>query len=225
MNSGSIAEQQIQNGFSKIKSAAQLALLLVAFSGASAANSATISGDLTVAASTAQVLPDFVASATAIDFGDATIAADGVLDSDGSAGADVSLISGSGDFPAFLFGSQSASANFYDFDLSGAINSASLLFTWDDYIVHDTSAVVNTAATFGSGSLTALDFTGTGILSSASDSFDDTVVTWVFGSTGISTGQLTIFADGVAVVPVPGALILFGSALGGLIAGRKARRH
>ena len=213
---------------SPVKSAIQLLGCVIAFSFSTYSLAAPVSGDLTVAANFLEILPTPDVNATGIDFGDAVVAADSILASDAYTGAAFSSILGTGDLSTFSFGPESLNARFYDFDLSGVVNSAGLLFTYADYIVEDLGTGISTIATSGGGSLTALDFNGSGILKSLSGSFDDTLITWKFGTTGINGGQMTIYATGLSApnnpVPVPAAVWLFASGLIGMFSFRLLKR-
>lgn len=189
---------------------------------------ATVSGDLTVATNFLELYPVADETATGVDFGDAVIAADGVLDTDASTGAAFSFINGTGDFAGeTVFGSQSLNAQFYDFDLSGVLNAQGLIFQYNDYIVEDSGNGVTMVTTSGSGGLVPTDFNGTGILKSASSAFDDTQIAWKLGLTGINGGQITIYAAGLSVpndpVPLPASAWLFISGLLGLAAVKRRR--
>ena len=208
---------------SPVKSAMQLLGCVIAFSFSSYSLAATVSGELTVAANFIEILPAPDVNATGIDFGDAVIAADGILDTDASTGASFSVILGTGDLTTSSAGPESLNARFYDFDLSGVVNASGLLFTYEDYIVEDLGTGITTIDTSGAGSLTALDFNGSGILKSLSGSFDDTLIIWKFGATGINGGQITITADG-SPVPVPAAVWLFASALVGMFSLKRIKR-
>ena len=71
-------------------------------------------------------------------------------------------------------------------------------------------------------SSTLLSLSGSGILSGTG--FDATNATWVFSATSLNNYNMGVTAAGIAAVPVPAAIWLFGSGLIGLIgvARRKA---
>ena len=166
----------------------------------------------------------------------AQVAAVGLLLALGSAQASAALISGaltfSGDFeadaplgsatalsfPGNDFGVDGSSGDFSgisegdigsiaDFDLTGPINFDVGGFS---FVIDTVNVVLQTDA--------FLLLEGSGVASAAG--FDDTGV--LFSISANANGELSAFSAGLTAVPVPGALLLMGSALG--LLGLRRRR-
>ncbi len=119
-------------------------------------------------------------------------------------GNDFGVDGATGDFSGI---SQGDTGSIDDFDLSGPINFDVGGFS---FVIDTVTVVLQTDAFLlleGSGTASAAGFDDTGVL---------------FSISGNANGELSAFSAGVTAIPVPGALLLMGSALG--LLGLRRRR-
>lgn len=125
-------------------------------------------------------------------------------------GDDVGADGSSGDFSSIAAGDM-GTINTLNFDQNGPLPGAFMTIGGFEFSLTDVSLVFQTA--------TIILIEGTGVVSG--NGFMDTVVDFTFSAN--QNGHLRNFSAGftAAPVPVPGALILFGSALAGLAVRRR----
>lgn len=143
-------------------------------------------------------------SEVGVDFGSLVpfSLADGVFDTDISTG---SVFISTGDFvTAGVVGGSTIFLTDFRFDLTGSPNPVATVGSFEFSML--------SLVPPGAG---APDFTGSGFLHDTSNNFDDTQVDWSFNANTNIFAVVGLSATGNPV-PVPGALVLFASALGGL---------
>lgn len=101
----------------------------------------------------------------------------------------------------------------FRFDLTGVDNPIVIGSIFEFSI----TSVVPPTIFSGSGAPGAGDFSGSGVLVDTTGFFDDTIYDFTFNNVNNSIALITNTAAGVGVVPVPGAVWLFGSSILGLV--------
>ncbi len=189
------------------KSTRQLALVIVAAASsllAINASAATVTGTVSFATSFAHVYD--LGVPVGVDFVDLGGTADGVFDTDVSS---ATVNTSTGDFATEgIVGGTTISVIDFEFDLDPNPNP---IATAGIFEFHMTSLIPPAVFTGPS----AGDFTGQGFLVDTTGGYDDTLIDWSFNQLTNTFALVGIGAVGNPV-PVPGALVLFLSALGGL---------